>query len=108
MYDEYDEQYEWDDTCEVCEVGRVYITQKPYITLHQGKFFTVPDATCYACDVCGHIEYDESIHDIIDNMIFGATTHSLAQAADGPEPAPPPKPTAAETGDAEHPKRSNL
>lgn len=104
MYD-YDDYDEWDDTCVVCEVGRLHIAQKPYLTLHRGKFFTVPDATCYVCDVCGHVEYDDTIIEIIDDMIFGSTKQSILHDMDETESSPHPKPPAPETPDAEHPKR---
>ena len=104
MYD-YDEYDEWDDTCEVCEVGRLHTNQKPYLTLHKGKCFTIPDATCYICDVCGHVEYDDSIIEIIDDMIFGSTKQSISHDEDDSDPTPPPKPSTTETGDSEQPKR---
>jgi hypothetical protein len=45
--------------------------KRPYLELYRGHLFTIPDATCYECDVCDFIEFDESIVEMIGDMVFG-------------------------------------
>ena len=72
MYD-YEDDDELDDTCPNCRVGRIQLGRRPYLELYQGHLFTVPDATCYECDVCNFVEFDEAIINLMGDMVFGAS-----------------------------------
>lgn len=79
------------DGCPRCRVGRIQLSKRPYLELYKGHLFTVPDATCYVCDVCDYAEFDETIIELIGNMVFGASI-GLDQVDDGLIYRQPPAP----------------
>ena len=65
-----DDNGEWvDDECPRCMVGRIRVTSKPFLKLFNKQLFTIPNAVCYECDVCGDYEFDDASYDIIDKML---------------------------------------
>jgi len=68
----YDEDFANDD-CPQCHLGRLRVTQKPFLRLYRGYLFTIPDALCYQCDVCDYYSFDYSTHEVIANMVFAAS-----------------------------------
>ncbi|MDQ7026159.1 MAG: hypothetical protein Q9P01_20400 [Anaerolineae bacterium] len=60
--------------CPRCQIGRIHLRFRPYLELHQGHLFTIPDAICYECDVCGYVEFDEAILEVIEAIVLGVST----------------------------------
>lgn len=59
--------------CPNCQVGRLHGTLRPYVEMFHGSLLTVPKAICYCCDSCNFYEYDDSIVEVINYMIVGAS-----------------------------------
>jgi len=88
LYEEFEDDYLSDmDSCPQCQIGRVRMVSKPYLKLFQGQLFTVPDALYYRCDACDFQQVDDSIYNIISDMVFAARIHT---PADEKSPSVPP------------------
>jgi hypothetical protein len=57
--------------CRECGVGRLRMTYRPYVRLFQKHLFTIPDARCHQCDVCGVCEFDEPVGHLIRKIMLG-------------------------------------
>jgi len=78
-------QSEPEEICPRCQVGRIELTNRPYLVLHRQRLFTVPDATCYICDICGYHEFDDAIVQMMSDMVYGADQAS--QVTNEPTPS---------------------
>lgn len=67
--------------CPRCQIGRIQLTFRPYLELYKGHLFTMPDATCHECDVCGFVEFDEATIELMDAIVLGVSIQ-LDKAAD--------------------------
>lgn len=72
MFDQ-DDEVNLEAHCPRCMVGRTRISSKPFLKLYRRHLFTIPDALCYECDVCGYYEFDDTNFEIISDMIFAAS-----------------------------------
>ncbi len=68
--------------CPDCGVGLVTARARPFLKLYYGQLFTIPNATCYVCDVCNYSEFDETVFDLISDMIFHSSKKSTRQSSD--------------------------
>ena len=67
MYEDEDEFSEM--ACPNCQIGRISKSQRPYLEMYKGHLFTIPQATCYTCDVCNLIEFDKMTIDMVTNIV---------------------------------------
>lgn len=58
--------------CPNCNLGHYHIMAKPFLRLFRGQIFTIPNAVCYQCDICGYYEFDSMMDELIRDMTHRA------------------------------------
>lgn len=56
-------------SCEYCHIGHYELSYSPYVHLYQGKIMVIPNAPAYSCDICGHMEYDDSFLQKLNHLL---------------------------------------
>jgi len=94
-----------DGTCPGCNYGRIRTTRQPYVRVFRGHLFTVPDAICFVCDVCEYCEFEDTIVDIMGEMIFVAQSGVDDPNEEPKKPASASAPLLPEEGDSASPSQ---
>ena len=81
----YDDKNEFSDmTCPNCQIGRISKSQRPYLEIYKGHLVTIPNASCYMCDVCGLVEFDKMTIDTVNNIVLKVMLPQQSDLDDAP------------------------
>jgi YgiT-type zinc finger domain-containing protein len=56
-------------SCEYCHIGHYELAYSPYVHWYNGKIMIVPNAPAYSCDICGHMEYDATFLQKLNQLL---------------------------------------